>query len=182
MRPLPPPPLSLLGLLAALPAAATAKFTLSHPTAFTSDSTSQSQPPCGASSLVHKSSSGFYVHGDAVAVVTAGDGAGILIRATIDELGAGANWTNLFPVVAQVGGGKFCEPLVPAPVEWAGLEGVVQVIESGEEGLSYQCAPVIFRATRGGSITTYCSNGTDVTGSFATDPRLPSDGTDISTA
>lgn len=43
-----------------------------------------------------------------------------------------------------------------------------------------QCAPVVFRASRGGgSITTLCSNGTDVTGSFATDPSLPSDGLPI---
>ena len=75
--------------------------------------------------------------------MSAGDGASILIRATIGDLGS-ANWTNLFPVVAQRGGGKFCEPLVPAPVEWAGLEGVVQVIESGEEGLSYQVGGFYF--------------------------------------
>lgn len=42
-----------------------------------------------------------------------------------------------------------------------------------------QCAPVVFRATRGGSITTLCSNGSDVTGSFASDPRLPTDGLSI---
>lgn len=78
-----------------------------------------------------------------MAVVSAGDGASILIRATVGELGS-ANWTNLFPVVAQRGGGKFCEPLVPAPVEWAGMEGVVQVIESGGEGLSYQVGAFYF--------------------------------------
>ncbi|OBT73840.1 hypothetical protein VF21_06708 [Pseudogymnoascus sp. 05NY08] len=178
MRPLPPPPHTLLTLVLAAQAA-TATFTLSHPHPFGSKSTSQSQPPCGASPLLLESTTGFYVGGDAVAVVSAGEGASILIRATIGDLAGGANWTNLFPVVQQRGGGKFCEPLVPAPVEWAGIEGVVQVIESGEEGLSYQCAPVIFRATRGGSMTTLCSNGTDVTGTFGTDPRLPSDGSPI---
>lgn len=145
MRP-PPPPLPaphLLGLLALLLPAATATFTLSHPIPFGSHSTSQSQPPCGASSLLLGTTTGFYVGGDSVAVVSAGDGASILIRATIGDLGS-ANWTNLFPVVAQRGGGKFCEPLVPAPVEWAGLEGVVQVIESGEEGLSYQVGAFYF--------------------------------------
>ncbi|OBT67320.1 hypothetical protein VE03_02708 [Pseudogymnoascus sp. 23342-1-I1] len=183
MRPLPPQPpprrpLLLLALLAFLPLT-TATFTLSHPLPFGSHSTSQSQPPCGASPLLLEATTGFYVGGDAVAVVSAGVGASILIRATVGELGAATNWTDLFPVVRQEGGGKFCEPLVPAPEEWAGREGVVQVVESGEEGLSYQCAPVIFRATRGGSITTLCSNSTDVTGSFTTDPRLPSDGTAI---
>lgn len=73
-----------------------------------------------------------------MAVVSAGSGASILIRGSIGELGKATNWTNLFPVVRQDGGGKFCEPLVPAPEEWAGVEGVVQVIESGEGGLSYQ--------------------------------------------
>ncbi|KFZ01045.1 hypothetical protein V501_10249, partial [Pseudogymnoascus sp. VKM F-4519 (FW-2642)] len=178
MRPLPPPPHTLL-TLALLAQATTATFTLSHPLPFGSKSTSQSQPPCGASPLLLESTTGFYVGGDAVAVVSSGDGANILIRATIGDLAGDANWTDLFPVVQQRGGGKFCEPLVPAPVEWAGREGVVQVIESGEEGLSYQCAPVIFRATRGGSMTTLCSNGTDVTGTFGTDPRLPSDGSPI---
>lgn len=42
-----------------------------------------------------------------------------------------------------------------------------------------QCAPVIFRSSRGGSIITLCSNGTDVTGIFASDPRLPTDGAGI---
>lgn len=73
-----------------------------------------------------------------MAVVSAGSGASILIRGSIGELGKATNWTNLFPVVRQDGGGMFCEPLVPAPEEWADMEGVVQVIESGEEGLSYQ--------------------------------------------
>lgn len=47
-----------------------------------------------------------------------------------------------------------------------------------------QCAPVAFRATRSGSVITLCSNGTDVTGLFASDPRLPSDGLpmEVSTA
>ncbi|KFY48616.1 hypothetical protein V496_10246, partial [Pseudogymnoascus sp. VKM F-4515 (FW-2607)] len=183
MRPLPPPPPSFpllaLALLAALPLTA-AKFTLSHPLPYGTHSTSQSQPPCGGSPLLLETTTGFYVGGDAVAVVSAGSGASILIRGSIGELGKATNWTNLFPVVRQDGGGMFCEPLVPAPEEWADMEGVVQVIESGEEGLSYQCAPVVFRASRGGgSITTLCSNGTDVTGSFATDPSLPSDGLPI---
>lgn len=139
MRPLPPPPPHALLLTLVLAAqAASATFTLSHPHPFGTKSTSQSQPPCGASPLLLESTTGFYVGGDAVAVVSAGDGANILIRATIGDLAGSANWTNLFPVVQQRGGGKFCEPLVPAPVEWAGMEGVVQVIESGEEGLSYQ--------------------------------------------
>ena len=141
MRPLPLAP-PLLALLAALPVA-TATFTLSHPLPFRSQITSQSQPPCGASPLLLESTTGFYVGGDSVAVVSAGNGASILIRATIGDSGS-ANWTNLFPVVAQKGRGKFCEPLVPAPEEWAGLEGVVQVIESGEEGLSYQVCDFLF--------------------------------------
>ncbi|KFY88302.1 hypothetical protein V500_06431, partial [Pseudogymnoascus sp. VKM F-4518 (FW-2643)] len=108
MRP-PPPPLPaphLLGLLALLLPAATATFTLSHPIPFGSHSTSQSQPPCGASPLLLKETTGFY------------------------------------------------------------------------------CAPVAFRATRSGSVITLCSNGTDVTGLFASDPRLPSDGLpmEVSTA
>ncbi|KFY48615.1 hypothetical protein V495_01183 [Pseudogymnoascus sp. VKM F-4514 (FW-929)] len=229
MRPPPPPP--PLFALALFAQATAATFTLSHPLPFGSESTSQSQAPCGASPLLLQSTTGFYapcgasplllqsttgfyVGGDAVAVVSEGDGASILIRATISEdlgkanwtnlfpvvqqQGGGkfceplvlapeeisedlgkANWTNLFPVVQQQGGGKFCEPLVLAPEEWAGREGVVQVIESGEEGLSYQCAPVIFRSSRGGSIITLCSNGTDVTGIFGSDPRLPTDGAGI---
>ncbi|KFY01996.1 hypothetical protein O988_02407 [Pseudogymnoascus sp. VKM F-3808] len=177
MRPPPPPP--PLFALALFAHATAATFTLSHPLPFGSETTSQSQAPCGASPLLLQSTTGFYVGGDAVAVVSEGDGASILIRATISEDLGKANWTNLFPVVQQQGGGKFCEPLVLAPEEWAGREGVVQVIESGEEGLSYQCAPVIFRSSRGGSIITLCSNGTDVTGIFASDPRLPTDGAGI---
>lgn len=136
MRPPPPPP--PLFALALFAHATAATFTLSHPLPFGSESTSQSQAPCGASPLLLQSTTGFYVGGDAVAVVSEGDGASILIRATISEDLGKANWTNLFPVVQQQGGGKFCEPLVLAPEEWAGREGVVQVIESGEEGLSYQ--------------------------------------------
>lgn len=124
-----------------------AYFTLSHPTAFVSRSNSQKTAPCGDAPLIFETSTEYYVGGDAVAVLTAEEHANILIRATVGPL-AVANWTNLFPVVAQSHSGAFCEPLVPAPEDWVGKDGVIQVIQNGEDGLSYQVSYGVFRVQR----------------------------------
>jgi hypothetical protein len=126
-----------LAISLALAPTAHAHFTLAHPEAFGSHSTTQSKAPCGDTELLYDDSTDYYVGGDAVAVITEDKSARILIRAVVGSNVEG-NWTNLFPIVAQSGEGAFCEPLVPAPLEWVGRDGIIQVIQSGKEGLSYQ--------------------------------------------
>lgn len=183
--------LGLLGV--ALVAQANAHLSLTHPLPLGSRPSTQGTAPCGGFAPSFDRTTEYYVGGEAVAFMTTHPQVHFLIRGTLDPTALG-NWTNLFPVVRQYNIGGFCEPLVPAPAEWVGKDGIIQVIQSGEDGLQFQvskrhrtclkapsnvsgqCAAVSFRAERAESVTTLCSNATGVTGEFSSDPKLPCDG------
>jgi len=60
-----------------------------------------------------------------------------LFRVTLDKTNP-SNWTNLLPVVTEIGLGAFCLPNLRAPAEFAGKQGVVQVIQDAVDGALYQ--------------------------------------------
>ena len=66
----------------------------------------------------------------------------ILIRGTLDPT-AGSNWTNLHPIIRQDGLGSFCVPQIGAPEEWAGQQGIIQVIQSGEDGMLFAVREIV---------------------------------------
>lgn len=68
----------------------------------------------------------------------------ILIRGTLDSEAKG-NWTNLHPVIRQTGKGAFCVPQIPAPREWIGENGYIQVIQGAAKGLLFAVGGNIWR-------------------------------------
>lgn len=134
----------LLLSAAVLAPSAHAHFTLTHPTPLLSLPSSQDEAPCGGIAPSFQKLTSYYVGGEAIALVSTHPQVNILIRATLDPDATG-NWTNLFPVVKQSGIGSFCEPLVPVPAAWVGKKGIIQVIQSGVDGLLYQVGAVLWR-------------------------------------
>lgn len=157
---------------------ASAYFTLQHPIPLGKGSSGQTDGPCGGFNPTFEKTTDYYVGGEAVSFMTGQPEVNILIRGTLDTQAKG-NWTNLHPVVNQKGKGSFCVPQIPAPREWVGQNGFIQVIQGGADVVLFACASVTFNDKRSAS-TTYCSNGTDVRGEFGSDARLPSDGAGFS--
>jgi hypothetical protein len=92
--------------------------------------------PCGGYEPTIAETTVYYVGGEALYIQNEEEEANILIRATMSH-NASADWTNLWPVVGLTGEGGFCIPLVPAPEEFKGHHGFIQVIQNGPNGLSY---------------------------------------------
>ncbi len=129
-------PASLI-LLTGLIASTTAHFDITHPTPL-GKSTDPATGPCGGVKidLENAKTSEFYVGGEPVAVRSGHPEVRIAIRATLDS-DAEEDWVKLHPVVRQEGLGPFCIPVVKAPESWVGKKGLVQVIESGEDGMLF---------------------------------------------
>ncbi|SPO04580.1 uncharacterized protein DNG_07265 [Cephalotrichum gorgonifer] len=161
---------SLLPLLAAT---ATAHFSIDYPPQnVPSSESSLDQGPCGGADLESASAkvTDFHVGGDAVAVTGSHPQAKWLIRATTDLTGAG-NWTQAFPIVAQSGLGKLCEPAVVVPEGWAGKKGLIGVAANAEDGILYGCSIVNFVEGSSSEAPSECRNTTQQI-SFDSDTQL----------
>jgi hypothetical protein len=48
------------------------------------------------------------------------------------------NWTEIVPLIDTTGAGAFCLEYLSAPSEWAGSEGVLQVVDNSSDGVLFQ--------------------------------------------
>jgi hypothetical protein len=124
-------------LLSLLATQTSAHFYLTHPQGLGTNANNEEISPCGGFMPTFTDTTDYYVGGDAINVVTSHPQVNMLFRATLDTTAQG-NWSVLYPVIATYGLGSFCIPTVPAPKEFAGKNGVVQVIQNGEDGLLFQ--------------------------------------------
>ena len=116
---------------------ATAHFLLNTPTTIGFDDDNEGIAPCGGFNVTFDKVSDFHVDGDAVSLKSTHPQANWLFRATLDKTAAG-NWTDLLPVVNEGGLGAFCEESVKVPADWAGSQGVLQIVQNAVDGLLYQ--------------------------------------------
>jgi len=134
--------MQLLAILA-LTGATSAHFTLDYPNSTNpkADLTNENIPPCGGfnpnfDGLV----SNFSVSGDWVQVNTHHPEAVFRFRvATIDN----TTWIDLNSAISEVGLGTFCIQAGPAPANFAGKTGVLQVIGNGADGALFEVSAPI---------------------------------------
>jgi hypothetical protein len=129
----------LLGLAFAL-TQVNGHFTLTYPTTVGFDDNTESTGPCGGFTPTFDSPTDFHVGGDVIAVVSTHPEANWFFRATLDKTVQG-NFTNIIPEVQQLGLGAFCEQALTLPSSFAGLQGVIQIIQSAADGNLYQVSP-----------------------------------------
>ncbi|KUJ20088.1 uncharacterized protein LY89DRAFT_641602 [Mollisia scopiformis] len=130
--------------------------------------------PCGGNVPDYSSDNvtDFHVEGDAVALYSN-------YTQTIWQLGAfldtgnGVNysnpWTIVLPPINQSGVGDYCNPSVPLPGSFAGLKGVIMIIQLSmvTDGSVNQCAAVNFVPGRQTDLPSTCTNDTGVSATFA---------------
>jgi hypothetical protein len=167
-------PLRSLLAAAALFSAAHAHFELLVPTALEGAQMNEdleANAPCGGGvpNLETNTATDFHVDGDAVSWVLGHSQANWLVRATLDSHAA-SNWTQLFPILQQSGQGRFCEPAVTAPKEWAGKKGFIGIACAAPDGMLFQCAAVNF-VSGANSSPASCTNAS-VSASFVEDASL----------
>jgi len=147
-------------------------FLLNYPSTVGFDDDNEGIAPCGGFTVDFTGNvTNFAVGGDTIALTSTHPAAQWLFRATLDKTAAG-NWTSLLPVISQVDLGAFCETGVKVPSEWAGSQGVIQIVQDAVDGFLYQCAAVNFTAGTASSIPSSCSNATGLTASFTTNPAF----------
>lgn len=130
--------LSSLVLLAAWTLSASAHFILQYPNSLGFSDDNEPESPCGGFSIKFGSNdSSIPVGGFPVSLLSTHPAADFLFRATLDTQ-APFNFTNLLPVVSETGLGQFCLPALVAPADYAGKQGVIQVIQDGPDGILYQ--------------------------------------------
>ncbi len=120
-----------------LAGAASAHFTLDFPPTAGFDEDKEPTAPCGGFPPINGTLTDFHVGGDNIALDLLHPQGTWLFRASLDTSGNG-NWTQIFPEVQQSGLGKFCEPIVTAPADWAGKKGVLGVAVDAPDGLLFQ--------------------------------------------
>jgi len=163
-----------IGLLALFISRCTCHFLLNYPATIGFDDDSEGMAPCGnfEVNFTTNNVTEFHVGGDSISLTSFHPQGNWLFRATLDTTATG-NWTNLLPVVGEVGLGDFCESNLTVPESWAGSKGVISIIQDAADGLLYQCAAVNFVT---GSIMppAVCKNVTGLTAAFTSDAALSS--------
>jgi hypothetical protein len=130
--------LTRAAVLSALALSASAHFVLQYPDSLGFDDDNESSAPCGGFDVTFNSTDdSIPVGGFPVSLLSTHPAADFLFRVTLDKQ-APFNWTNLLPVVSETGIGQFCLPSLVAPAEFAGNQGLVQVIQQGPDGTLYQ--------------------------------------------
>jgi hypothetical protein len=123
-------------LLLAIAAAASAHYTLDYPTSLGFSDDKENIAPCGGflpnldGTLVD-----FSVSGDWVAINNHHPESLLHYRVANED---NLTWVELNPIVHQVGIGKLCIKTGPAPSDFVGKRGVLQVIGDGHGGALYQ--------------------------------------------
>ncbi|KAF2723335.1 hypothetical protein K431DRAFT_28450 [Polychaeton citri CBS 116435] len=116
--------------------------------------------PCGGADIVvNNASQGVQVGRFAVHVLSTHPEGHWQFRGSLSTE-APYNFTDLTPVVHTTGIGEFCLDYLSAPSEWAGRQGVIQVIDVATDGSLYQCAPVSFESGSNSTIGSTCKNAT----------------------
>ncbi|KAF3929270.1 hypothetical protein AA313_de0206682 [Arthrobotrys entomopaga] len=151
-----------------------AHFTLRHPTPFGPSAAKEDYGPCGGYDLDENTPvTEFHVDGEAIAYSSSHPDVHALFRVVEGTTANGnLNWSKVFPIIEQFGSGDFCEPMVVAPKDLVGKQGIFQVIQNAVDGLLYSCAAVKFVSGSLSTLPDTCRNGTGVDASFSADSDL----------
>lgn len=82
--------------------------------------------------------------------------------ALLSDVAAGAPiWRPITLQLSQQGVGTFCEPQIPGPLEWVGLDAVLQIVQHAPDGLLYQVyisrfSKFNFTLSKGGEVVDIC--------------------------
>lgn len=131
-------PFQLAGILVLeLFLVADAHFVLQIPTSLGFDDDMEGIAPCGGFNITARTNvTSWPIAGGNVGILTVHPSVTWEFKAALSKnLTA---WTSLSPILNQIGVGQFCEPQIPAPQSFAGLDGVLQVTQHGPEGDLYQ--------------------------------------------
>lgn len=149
-----------------------AHYKLDTPAPIGSSPDTQTEGPCGGLTVDEASNTitDYYIAGHPIGLTNGHDESHFLYRGTLDLTG-NSGWTALMPVVATVGEGQFCEPLVPAPAEWNGKRGLISVVGTGSK-LLYSCALVTFVEGSFSGSDDKCTNSTGITAEYVNDRAI----------
>jgi hypothetical protein len=129
--------LSILSL-AVLYKLTAAHFLLNYPPTLGFDDDNEGESPCGGfAPILNSSPAQVQVDGFPIALMSTHPEADWLFRVTL-SLQEPFNWTNLLPVVHEVGLGDFCIPDFRVPAEFAGQSGLLQIVQDAADGELYQ--------------------------------------------
>ena len=129
--------LSILSL-AALYKLTAAHFLLNYPPTLGFNDDNEGESPCGGfTPILNSSAAQVQVDGFPIALRSTHPEADWLFRVTL-SLQEPFNWTNLLPVVHEVGLGDFCIPDFKVPAEFAGQSGLLQILQDAADGELYQ--------------------------------------------
>jgi hypothetical protein len=126
------------GIIGHLATPITAHFILQIPTSIGYDDTNEGIAPCGNFNASDRSKGvkTWPVGGSAIKVLTTHTS--VTWEYKMALLSNTASWTSVTPLLYQSGVPYFCEPQIPAPAAWAGLDAVLQVIQHTSHGDLYQ--------------------------------------------
>lgn len=133
----------VLVVLSSLALVSQAHFILQYPAKLGFDDEKEGDGPCGGFDVSFDKATSWNVGGDAIALQSTHPVAQWLFRATLDKTAA-SGWVNLRPEITQNGLGNFCDPGVTVPENWAGQQGVIQVIQDAADGQLYQVRAAFF--------------------------------------
>jgi len=137
-----------------------AHFILQYPNSLGFDDDAEDEAPCGGLDVTFGANdSSVPVGGFTVAMLSTHPQAQWLFRATLSQQ-APFNWTNILPIVEETGLGDFCIPTLTVPQDFAGQQGLIQVIQNAADGMLYQCAAVNFVDGVNSTVGVNCKNAT----------------------
>ncbi|MCJ1251845.1 hypothetical protein MMC30_009083 [Trapelia coarctata] len=154
-------------LLSSLSSLVAGHFLLNYPQTLGFSDDNEGEGPCGSFNVDFTGNvTNVTVDSFPVSLRSTHPQADWLFRVTLDKTNP-SNWTNLLPVVSEIGLGAFCIPNLKAPAEFAGKQGVVQVVQDAVDGALYQCAAVNFVAGSNSSVGSGCTNVTGLTATIS---------------
>ena len=125
-------------LLSSLLSLVSGHFLLNYPQTLGFDDSNEGQSPCGGFDVVFTGNvTNVTVDSFPVSLRSTHPQADWLFRVTLDKTNP-SNWTNLLPVVSEIGLGAFCIPNLKVPANFVGQQGVVQVVQNAADGALYQ--------------------------------------------
>lgn len=128
----------VLLLLSSWSTLAAGHFNLNYPVSLGFNDDKESEGPCGGFQVDFTGNvTNITVGNFPISLRSGHPQADWLFRVTLSKADP-FNWTNLLPVVDETGLGFFCLENVMAPAEFAGKQGLVQVIQNAADGALYQ--------------------------------------------
>lgn len=132
-------PTAAAATVALLPTLALAHFHLNNPETLGFSDDNEGKFPCGGFDISFSKTADYPVSGAPIYLTSTHPESTWLIRASLAN--DTSTWHNLLPVIEQSGLGDFCEKAVAVPADWAGQNGLIQVIQDATDGLLYQVGP-----------------------------------------